>query len=149
MKNPYQNVINQYKSIELQTRVDTASPSELIELLLQGARSHIATAQGNIQRNQTKEKGEHIGKALSIIEGLKTSFNHEQGGEIAVNLLQLYEYIQYMLLKANLKNDENLLAQSNSLLAEVHQAWQSINPRSTQQQEQNTPGNLKIKLIQL
>ena len=132
MKNPYQNVLNQYKSIELQTRIDTASPHELIELLLQGARTHIATAQGNIQRNQIKEKGEHIGKALSIIEGLKTSLNHEQGGEISVNLLRLYDYIQNILLKANLKNDENLLAESNLLLAEIHQAWQSINQQSSQ-----------------
>lgn len=129
MKNPYQNVLNQYKSIEIQTRIDTASPHELIELLLQGARSHIATAQGNIQRNQIKEKGEHIGKALSIVEGLKASLNHEEGGEIAVNLLNLYDYIQQILLKANLKNDENLLAESNLLLAEVHQAWQSINSK--------------------
>ena len=127
MKNPYNQVLNQYKAIELQTRIDTASPHELIELLLQGARSHIATAQGNIQRKQIVEKGEHIGKALNIIEGLKTSLDHEQGGEIAVNLLQLYDYIQHILLKANLNNDEDLLVQSNLLLAEVHQAWQSIN----------------------
>ncbi|WP_298626058.1 flagellar export chaperone FliS [uncultured Legionella sp.] len=127
MKTPYDRVSSQYKSIELQSRIDTASPHELIELLLQGARSHIATAQGNIQRNQIKDKGEHIGKAISIVEGLKTSLNHEQGGEIAENLLKLYDYIQHILLKANLTNDEDLLAQSNMLLAEVHQAWQAIN----------------------
>lgn len=130
MKNPYTQISSQYKSIELQTRVDTASPHELIDLLLQGARSHIATAQGNIQRNQIKEKGEHISKSLSIIEGLKMSLNREKGGEIATNLLQLYDYIQHILLKANLTNDQDLLAQSNSLLSEVHQAWQSINTGS-------------------
>ncbi|HAT6957034.1 TPA: flagellar export chaperone FliS [Legionella pneumophila] len=127
MKNLYSQISSQYKAIELQTRIETASPHELIDLLLQGARSHIATAQGNIQRNQIKEKGEHIGKAISIIEGLKMSLNHDKGGDIAENLLQLYDYIQQILLKANLKNDEDLLAQSNMLLAEVHQAWQSIN----------------------
>ena len=127
MKNPYTQVSNQYKSIELQTRIDTASPHELIELLLQGARSHIATAQGNIQRNQIKDKGEHIGKAISIVEGLKSSLNQDQGGEIAINLLKIYDYIQHILLKANLNNDEDLLAQSNMLLAEIHQAWQAIN----------------------
>lgn len=127
MKNPYQSMSNQYKSIELQTRIETATPHELIELLLQGARSHIATAQGHIQRNQIKEKGEHIGKALSIVEGLKLSLNREKGGEIAINLGQLYDYIQHILLKANLNNDEDLLAQSNRLLAEIHQAWQAIN----------------------
>lgn len=127
MKNPYTEVSNQYKSIELQTRIETASPHELIELLLQGARSHIATAQGNIQRKLIKEKGEHIGKAISIIEGLKISLNHEKGAEISTNLEQLYDYIQRILLKANLNNDPDLLAQANILLAEIHQAWQSIN----------------------
>lgn len=127
MKNLYSQISSQYKAIELQTRIETASPHELIDLLLQGAQSHIATAQGNIQRNQIKEKGEHIGKAISIIEGLKMSLNHDKGGEIAENLLQLYDYVQQILLKANLKNDEDLLAQSNMLLAEVHQAWQAIN----------------------
>lgn len=127
MKNLYSQISSQYKAIELQTRIETASPHELIDLLIQGARSHIATAQGNIQRNQIKEKGEHIGKAISIIEGLKMSLNHDKGGEIAENLLQLYDYVQQILLKANLKNDEDLLARSNMLLAEVHQAWQAIN----------------------
>jgi len=139
MKNPYQNASKQYKSIELQTRIDTASPHELIELLLQGARSHIVTAQGNIQRDQIKEKGEHIGRALSIIEGLKSSLNHDQGGEIATNLLKLYDYVQHILLKANLNNDEDLLAQSNLLLAQVHQAWQSINSSSEATGAESSP----------
>ncbi|CEK10878.1 flagellar export chaperone FliS [Legionella hackeliae] len=126
MKIPYQQALEQYKSIELQTRIETASPHELIHLLLQGARSHIATAQGNIQRNEISEKGEHIGKSISIVEGLRTSLDHENGGEIAANLDRLYEYIQRILLKANLDNDVNLLIQANTLLADIHQAWQEI-----------------------
>lgn len=123
---PYQQALEQYKSIELQTRIETASPHELIHLLLQGARSHIATAQGNIQRNQVSEKGEHIGKTISIIEGLRTSLDHESGGEIAENLDKLYEYIQRILLKANLDSDVELLTQANNLLGEIHQAWLEI-----------------------
>lgn len=127
MKNPYQQAVHQYKAIELQTRIESASPHQLIDLLLQGARSHIATAQGHIQRNQISEKGEHISKSISIIEGLRTSLNHEQGGDIAVNLDQLYEYIQQILLKANIDSDSELLAQANLLLSEIHQAWQEMN----------------------
>lgn len=127
MKNPYQKVLDQYKSIELKSRVESASPHELIELLLQGARTHIATAQGNIMRKEIKEKGEHIGKALSIIEGLKVSLDHEKGGDIAANLLKLYDYIQQILTRANLYNDEKLLAEANLLIADIHQAWQGIN----------------------
>ncbi|MDI9818847.1 MULTISPECIES: flagellar export chaperone FliS [unclassified Legionella] len=130
MKNPYQQALEQYKTVELQTRVEAATPHELIHLLLQGARSQIATAQGNIQRNQTREKGEHIGKAISIIDGLRSSLDHENGGEIAENLDKLYDYIQRILLKANLSNDIELLTQANQLLSEVHQAWQSIKENS-------------------
>src|SRR5690242_11629016 len=104
MKNPYQKVLQQYKSIELKSRIDTASPHELIDLLLQGARNHIASAQGNIQRNEIKEKGEHLSKAISIIDGLKSSLNHDQGGDIADNLLKLYNHIQYILTNANFYN---------------------------------------------
>ena len=126
MKNPYQEAVNQYRSIELQTRIETASAHELTHLLMQGARSHISTAQGYIERKQITEKGEHIGKAISIIEGLRTSLDHEQGGEIAVNLDRLYDYIQQILLKANLDNDILLLLEANKLLAEIHEAWQGI-----------------------
>jgi len=126
MKNPYQKAVEQYKSIELQTRVESASPHELIDLLLQGARSNIATAQGHIERNKISEKGLHISKAISIIEGLRTSLDFEQGGDIAVNLDKLYDYIQQILLKANIESSQQLLGEANLLLGEIHQAWQNI-----------------------
>lgn len=128
MKNPYKHSVNQYKTIELKTQVTDANPHELINLLLQGARNHIAAAQGSITRRQLQEKGEHLGKALSIISGLKTSLNQEEGGEIAANLLQIYDYIELLILKANLNNDEELLINCNSFLAKIHSAWQEISP---------------------
>ncbi|ARG97594.1 flagellar export chaperone FliS [Legionella micdadei] len=131
MKNPYLQACEHYKSIELQTRIESATPHELIHLLLQGARSHIATAQGNIQRNEISEKGMHISKAISIVEGLKTSLDHEKGGEIAANLDKLYDYIQQILLKANLHNDIELLIQANQLLTDIHEAWLAIKVENT------------------
>lgn len=128
MKNPYANVLNQYKSIELKTSVDSADPHELINLLLQGAKKHIASAQGNIERKQLAQKGEHLSRALGIIAGLKSCLNKEEGGDIAMNLLQIYESIEVMILKANLNNDARLLVQSNNLLGQIHEAWQAISP---------------------
>jgi len=126
MKNPYQQVVNQYKAIDLEARVESASPYELIDLLLHGAKTHIATATGHLQRNQISEKGEQISKAINIVEGLKVSLDLQKGGEIAQNLLQLYDYMQQLLIKANSQNNPDLLAQANQLLSEIHQAWQGI-----------------------
>jgi flagellar protein FliS len=128
MKNPYNSGTGQYQSIAIETQVETATPHEQISMLLQGARTFIATAQGNIQRNQIKEKGEHIGRAISILDGLKVCIDHGNGGEIASNLDKLYSYIQQALVKASLKNDAELLAHANILLGNIQQAWEAINP---------------------
>lgn len=88
MNNSYQHVLNQYKKIDIKTQVESASPHELVNLLFQGARKHIATAQGAMARKQISQKAEHISKALSIIAGLKSSLNHEQDNEMSRNLLR-------------------------------------------------------------
>lgn len=129
MKNPYQTGTKQYKNIALETQVEAASAHELISMLLQGARTHITTAQANIGRNQLKEKGENLSRAISIIDGLKTCLNHNQGGEIAENLDNLYDYIQQNILKASLHKDVALLNHVNILLANIHQAWLEIDPK--------------------
>lgn len=126
MKNPYQKALNDYQSLELQTRVENASPHELTNMLIEGALSNVCKAQGFMARAQLQKKGEHIGKALNIIEGLKTSLNHEKGGDISINLEQLYTHVQTSLLKANSTNDEVLLQHSHAILSQVHQAWQEI-----------------------
>jgi len=130
MNNPYQQASDTYKSIDLQSRIEAATPHELINLLFQGARTNISTAIGCMQRNQIKEKGEHISKAISIIDGLKGSLNMNQGGEVAANLLSLYDQIQNLLVKANYHNSEELLTQSNQILSEIHEAWMAIKPSS-------------------
>ncbi|WP_028387823.1 flagellar export chaperone FliS [Legionella fairfieldensis] len=128
MKNTYHNAHNHYKSIELQTRMGATPPHELVHLLLQGARSNIAIAQGYIQRKQISEKGTHISKAISIIGALKTNLDLASGGEIADNLNKLYDYIMQILLKANRHNDMDLLTEANQLLTELHEGWQGIKP---------------------
>ena len=126
--NPYQQAMNQYKNIELQTKIDSATPHELILLLIQGAKSHICVAKSNIEHNEISAKGEHIGKAISILEGLQTCLDREKGQELAQNLDKLYEYIQQILLKANIDNNTQLLDEAIQLLNPIHDAWLEISP---------------------
>lgn len=126
MKNPYQQAVKQYKSIDLQARIEEASPYELILLLLQGARSHIASAINHIQHQQPSQKGERIGKTISILDELRNSLNHDVDSEMTDNLDQLYDYIQRILLKANLDNSIDLLQEANALLDQVHSAWLGV-----------------------
>jgi flagellar protein FliS len=128
MNNPYQKVIDKYKAVDLQTRVEAASPHELISLLFQGAISHITRAIECMKRNQIKEKGEHLSRAIGILDGLKGSLNMKEGGDVSKNLLAFYNQIQNLLLKGNIQNSEQILIKSKELLDEVHGAWLAIKP---------------------
>src|SRR5690606_16339292 len=83
------------------------------------------------------EKGKAISKAINIIDnGLRASLDKSTGGEIALNLDSLYEYMGNRLLLANLKNDAAILQEVQTLLLDIKSSWESIAP---QQQEAPAP----------
>ena len=97
---------NAYKQVNLETSVSQASPHQLIVLLFDGALNAIRLADLHMQKGNIPDKGKAISKAINIIDnGLKSSLDLNQGGEIAKNLDQLYQYISQQLVLANLHND--------------------------------------------
>lgn len=118
-----------YRNIGAEAAVTDANPHHLIQLLLQGALDRIAIGKGQMQRGEIGPKGENIGKAITIIAGLRASLNLEQGGEIARNLAALYEYAELRLLEANLKNDAGRLDEAAQLLGVIKGAWDGIAPK--------------------
>ena len=94
--------------------------------MLDALLSRIAEATGHIERGEVAAKGEKIGKALGIIEGLLLGLDKERGGDIALNLERLYDYASRTLLKANLENRVDLLKEVSSLLREIKLGWDGI-----------------------
>ncbi len=123
-----QNNVAQYRKVGVVSGVETASPHKLIQMLLDGALAKIHAARGLMQRNEIAAKGEQIGWALSIVEGLKGSIDLQQGGELAVNLNALYDYILRRLLIANLDNSLSALDEVSGLLNEIRAGWNGIAP---------------------
>ncbi|MGV6857379.1 MAG: flagellar export chaperone FliS [bacterium] len=115
-----------YKQVHRVSGVEAADPHKLVDMLMGGALENIASAKGHMQRNEIAEKGQCISKSISIIEGLRGSLNHEQGGEVSGNLDALYEYMESRLLKANLQNDTEALDEVISLMIEIRGAWNQI-----------------------
>jgi len=118
--------MNQYKQVGTKVAVDVADPHHLIQMLIDGALERVNSAKYNMTRNEIAKKGEDISKAISIIDGLITSLDMEKGGEIAENLLALYDYMQRRLVEANLKNEIEPLNEVTSLINEIKAGWNSI-----------------------
>lgn len=120
------NALNQYSQNNVKTAIESASPHRLIQMLLAGALDRIASAKGHMLRGEILLKGRQIGNAISILEGLKMSLDKEQGGEIAVNLEELYIYMERRLIEGNRGDDPDALDEVSHLLHEVKSAWDAI-----------------------
>ncbi len=116
-----------YKRVSAETSVQGADPHQLVGLLFEALLQSIAQARGAIARNEVLPKGAAIGKAVRILEeGLKAGLNLREGGEIATNLRQLYDYSILRLTQANLRNDEKALEEVARLIEPVAESWKQI-----------------------
>ncbi len=116
----------QYQQINTGSGVEDASPHRLIQMLMEGVLQRLAEAKGAIQRGSAAAKGEAIGKAVTIISGLRDSLNKEVGGEIADNLDDLYDYMQRRLLEANLDDSEDMIDEVMTLMRPIKSGWDGI-----------------------
>ena len=116
-----------YRKIGLETQLDSASPHKLVIMLYDGALVAIANAQRHMEHKEIAEKGKAISKAIDIIaNGLQSSLDLDNGGEIGEQLEALYEYMGKRLLHANLRNDLAALKEVSSLLQDLKSAWENI-----------------------
>ncbi len=114
--------VSAYQQVSTVSGIDSATPHRLIQLLLDGALERIATAKGHLMRSETARKGEQIGKAISIVDGLRISLD-PAAGELSENLGDLYDYIGRRLLKVHLTDDVAILDEVAGLLREIKSAW--------------------------
>lgn len=118
---------NAYARVGVESGILSASPHQRIVMLFDGYQTSIRLARLHLQAGNIAEKGHAITKAINIVsQGLRASLDHEQGGEIAEQLDQLYDYIVRLLLRANLNNDEAALITAAELLENIAIAWSTI-----------------------
>lgn len=122
--NPYG--VGRYQSVDRFSAVAGADKLRLVQLMMQGAKERIARAKGHVQRGEVSQKGEQIGRAIQLIDGLRASLDRDAGTEIAGNLERLYDYMIRKLLEANLNDDIELLDEVGSLLNEVKAGWDDL-----------------------
>lgn len=126
----YSSAVKSYQ--DTHAAVQYADDHQLIQMLYDTLidrmnQAHHLLVQGDtLDSNQIGQKGALISKAIFIVEALKAYLNEEQGGQIAVNLRALYDYIEHQLFEANYKNDASLLLETKQLVEEVRSGWIGI-----------------------
>lgn len=137
---------NAYARVGIETGVLAASPHKLIVMLFDGAMISVSDAIQHMRAGNIPAKGKAISKAISIIDdGLRASLNKQAGGEIALNLEGLYEYMSRRLLIANLKNQPEILEEVRGLLGELKGAWVAIDPSAKAAPETTPQPNVPVR----
>lgn len=125
------NAASAYRSVGLQTKATSHDPHQLVVLMFETLLEDINKARGAIPRNDLALKIKHIDRAIRIIqEGLRTSLDLDNGGELAANLASLYDYAVVRLAQANAQNDESILAQVAGLIEPILDGWKQIGPNA-------------------
>ena len=119
---------NQYRQTAVSSAVLDADPHRLVALMFSGLRERLQLAAACIDAGNVARKGQAISESSTIVGALAGSLNMEAGGEIAQNLLALYDYIQRRLLEANVANDTAALRECDGLIGDIESAWNAIAP---------------------
>jgi flagellar protein FliS len=123
----------QYRAVRSHGLVADASPTRLVQIMFEQILAHLATARGAMGRitdnrpvNEVVAKGNAIAKSLGLIAQLNGTLNMEGGGQVAVNLRALYEYMMNRLTLANATNDQNVVAEVAGLISMIKSGWDQI-----------------------
>lgn len=109
-----------------QAKTTAADPLNLVIMLYYGAIEFLDKAAVAINMKEIQTKIKYIDKTVAIIEELLKSLNLETGGEIALNLQDLYVYMMKELTLANIHNDAEKVRHVESLLKEIVTAWRQV-----------------------
>jgi len=115
-----------YRTVGVQSAIDDASPHRLIAMLLNGALDHIAAARGAMERGDPATQGRHLGKTITIIDNLRASLDHDEGGALSERLAALYGYMERRLLEASRRSDSAILDEVAGLMREIKTGWDGI-----------------------
>lgn len=115
-----------YRSVAVHGGVAASDPHRLVLILMDGALDRLAAAGGAMKAGAQESKASLIQRSMAIIEELRASLNLDEGGDIATNLADLYDYCIRQLARANMENRAELVDEVALLLREIRSAWIQI-----------------------
>lgn len=116
-----------YRSTDLESRTNAASPYELVLVLFDGLLDELERVRGHLQARRFEQKGRSLEKCLSILAALESALDHEQGGELVAGLAQLYQYCRARLCDVSASLSTDVLDEVIFVLQELRQGWEGVN----------------------
>lgn len=108
-------------NIYKQQQVLTASPAELTLMLYNGAIRFVNESIKALDDNNFEKANSANLRAQNIIREFMCTLDMQY--EISKGYYQLYDYLEYRLIQANIKKDKEQLIEARSILQGLRDAW--------------------------
>lgn len=104
-----------------QSSVQTSTPGQLVIMLYDGAIRFTKTGLEGIEARDYSKANVNLGKAQTIISELMSTLN--QSYPVAKTLFSLYEYMNYLLIQANIKKETKYGEEVLGYMQELRETW--------------------------
>lgn len=104
-----------------QSSVQTSTPSQLVVMLYDGAIRFVKAGLVALDSKDYQKVNLNLGKAQTIISELMSTLDHSY--DISKSLFALYEYMNYLLIQANIKKSADPANEALGYLTELRETW--------------------------
>lgn len=115
-----------YSEVGITSRVSSADPHQLIQILFEEALSDLAKGIRAIEAKDYAAKSRYLSNAATITAALEASLDFNRGGDVAESLMIVYKFVRSRILRGAARNDPALIEAARNALAEIAAAWRSI-----------------------
>jgi len=122
-----------YRNADRDAVAESDNPHALIAVLFDELLRHMRLFAAEVEAGSLGKdaSSEHFSRSLTILYGLQSSLNFEQGGDIANNLFRLYEYARQQLLSAMRLREIGGTMAAIDALENIRDAWREIDGRAS------------------
>lgn len=113
--------MNQAQNTYFNTQITTANPGELTLMLYSGCVKFLKLALKSMEAGDFEQKNTYLIKAINIVDELLITLDMKY--EISQSLSSLYIYIKELIIKANIKTQQEPLLESIQLVTELRDTW--------------------------
>lgn len=110
--------------------IEGASKAKIVLMLIEGTIRFLRKACKGIDDKNIQEAHNNLIRAENIIYELMATLNME-AGEIAQNLMRLYDFMIWQLIEANKDKDKEKVDSVIKLLIPLKDAWKEITDKET------------------
>lgn len=115
----------------LTQRILTASPEQLMVILLEGAQRYLGQAIQAMGRKDHAAGAKSLSRVTEFLCEMVLQLNHEAGGELVENLNRIYDWWTLEVFEASQERDVERLKVLSTHMGELRVTWEELHNRQT------------------